>query len=37
MEQYDYLTHLLDLFEAFVVQPLHTSSTFDKPSASTPP
>jgi hypothetical protein len=30
MEQYDYLFHLYDLFEGFIVQPLHTSSTFDR-------
>jgi len=30
MNQYDYLLHLRDLFEAFVVQPLYISSSFDK-------
>lgn len=35
MEQYDYLQYLHELFEDFVVQPLHISSTFDKRTGKT--
>ncbi len=35
MEQYDYLIHLYDLFEGFIVQPLHTSSNLDKRTGKT--
>src|SRR5688500_5985169 len=35
MEQFDYLQHLHELFEAFVVQPLYISSNFDKRTGQT--